>query len=216
MLSAHPGREVREVKVAAHHNRFHHDEAERRRWQDPEAILAEIGLCAGDEFVDVGCGDGFFALPAARMVGPEGHVYGVDVDEESLAELRGKADAEGIGNLTLVTGEAEKEVLCTACADFVFFGIDLHDFYDQAKVLQSAMRMIKPSGKLVDLDWKKQPLDMGPPLEIKFSIEHASRLIEDAGFIVVSVSEPGPMHYMIVARPAGGEGNSADRSGSCR
>lgn len=201
--------------MSAHHHKFHHDEAERRRWQDPEAILAEIGLCPGDVFMDVGCGDGFFALPAARMTGPEGHVYGVDTDGESLAELRGKADAEGLDNLTLVAGEAEKEVLCRSCADFVFFGIDLHDFYDQAKVLENAMRMIKSSGKVVDLDWKKEPLEMGPPPEIKFSVEHASHLIESAGFIVVSFSEPGPMHYMIVARPAGGEGGGEEGSGSC-
>ena len=53
----------------AHHTGFRHtpeDEAARRRWQHPEFTLEGIGLTTGDTFIDVGCGDGFFALPAAR------------------------------------------------------------------------------------------------------------------------------------------------------
>lgn len=194
-----------------HRHRFHHDEAERRQWQDPEAILADIGLDAGDIFADIGCGDGFFAIPAARLVGDNGHVYGIDIDGEALDVLRLKADTEELGNLTIMPGEAESVVACSQCADCVFFGIDLHDFRDQAKVLENSMKMIKPSGLLVDLDWKKVPLDMGPPLEKKFSIEQASGMIEKAGFVITEVSEPGTMHYMIKARPAGGIGQSHDR-----
>ena len=201
--------------MAEHHHRFHHDEAERRRWQDPEAILAQVGVCAGDVFIDLGCGDGFFALPAARLVGPDGHVYGIDIDVEALSELQGKADAEGLGSLTLVAGEAEVEVVCQSCADFIFFGIDLHDFRDAPQVLDGAMKMIKSTGHLVDLDWKKEEGAIGPPLQIRFSVQHASDLIERAGFVVTSVSEPGPMHYMIVAQPAGGEARRADAAGEC-
>lgn len=188
----------------------HHNEAERRRWQDPEAILAGIGLGAGDVFADIGCGRGFFALPAARITGKSGHVYGIDNDGEALNDLRLNADVEELGNVTLIPGAAEETVACRQCADFVFFGIDLHDFYDAPRVLENAMKMIKPSGLLVDLDWKKEPLDIGPPIERKFSVEQATGLIEGAGFVVIGVREPGPMHYMIEARPAGGSGRARD------
>jgi len=179
----------------------HHDESERRNWQNPEEILEGIGLSSGDTFVDVGCGDGFFAIPAARIVGESGMVFGIDVDEVGLEELRQKTEAEGLGNIELRAGEAETTLACTACADFVFFGIDLHDFRDQGMVLANARKMIKASGTLVDLDWKDEPMDIGPPPAIRFSIEKASGLITAAGFFVRSVSEPGPMHYMITARP---------------
>ena len=56
--------------VKPHRHRF--NEAERRKWQNPEAILVDIGLAPGFTFVDVGCNDGFFALPAARVVGEGG------------------------------------------------------------------------------------------------------------------------------------------------
>jgi len=190
--------------LESHRKFHHHDEAERRKWQDPEAILGEIGLGPGQVFVDVGCGDGFFSIPAARVVGPSGLVYGMDVDGEAIEDLRRKAASEGLENLRLSVGEAETHVPCQSCADFVFYGIDLHDFYDQARVLANALRMIKPSGILVDLDWKKEPSPMGPPMEIRFTVDHARHLIESAGFVIVAVSEPGPYHYLILARPAGG------------
>lgn len=180
---------------------FYHDENERRKWQNPEAILAEVGLKPGFVFVDIGCGTGFFALPAARVVGNKGKVYGLDANEAAIKELKEKAEKEELRNLVLKLGEAEQFIFCERCADIVFFGIDLHDFRDPAKVLQSARKMLKPNGRLVDLDWKKEPMELGPPLEIRFSEEETEKLIKDAGFKIKMRKEAGPYHYMIVAVP---------------
>lgn len=186
------------------HRFHHHDESERRKWQDPEAILGQIGLKPGDVFLDVGCGDGFFTLPAARIVRPEGKVLGIDIDSVALDELREKARREGLDDIELQVGPAEETLVCQQCADFVFFGIDLHDFQDPLKVLDNALTMIKPTGLLVDLDWKKEPSPMGPPMEIRLTERKASEMIARAGFIVVEVSDSGQYHYLILARPAGG------------
>jgi hypothetical protein len=67
-------------------------------------------------------------------------------------------------------------------------------------VLANARKMIKPRGLLVDLDWKKEPMTWGPPLSIRFSEEHASQLIESAGFRAEAPDLSGPFHYRIVAR----------------
>jgi ubiquinone/menaquinone biosynthesis C-methylase UbiE len=83
----------------------------RRAWQDPEAILAQIGLRTGSVFVDLGCGDGFFALPAARLVGKTGRVYGLDIDADAIQALRRKASKKGLSNLDLKVGEAEEILL---------------------------------------------------------------------------------------------------------
>ncbi|MFH1003735.1 MAG: class I SAM-dependent methyltransferase [Chloroflexota bacterium] len=177
------------------------DEKIRRQWQDPEAILADIGLEAGLTFMDIGCGEGFFALPAARRVGETGTVYGVDTNGEAISRLKEKAAAEGFRNLKLVTAEAEATVFCRGCADIVFFGIDLHDFREPGQVLANARRMLKPGGKLVDLDWKKEEMTWGPPLAKRFSQARAVSLIEAAGFRIEAVSEVKPYHYLITARP---------------
>ena len=66
---------------------FRSDDPERRQWQDPEKILPSLGVAPGMVFIDVGCGDGYFALPAARRVGPQGKVYAVDSDAGAIQRL---------------------------------------------------------------------------------------------------------------------------------
>jgi ubiquinone/menaquinone biosynthesis C-methylase UbiE len=182
-------------------HRFFNDEVERRRWQNPEAILADVGLRPGFTFVDMGCGEGFFSIPAAKLVGKNGRVYGLDIDDEAIRRLEEKARREGLENLISMVGEAEETIFCEACADIVFFGIVLHDFGDPAKVLSNARRMIKPTGRLIDLDWKKKSMELGPPVRIRFSEVEAARLIEAGGFKIDSVRESGPYHYVITAKP---------------
>jgi len=184
-----------------HVHRFLDDEKERRKWQNPEAILVDIGVKAGLTFVDVGCGQGFFTLPAARLVGNEGRVYGLDADSEAIRRLNEKAAKEKLKNFKLEVGMAEETVFCDSCADIVFFGIVLHDFEDPNKVLSNAKKMLKPNGRLVDLDWKKEPMQLGPPLQIRFNEKKASDLIEAAGFSIDEIKKEGLYHYMIVATP---------------
>jgi ubiquinone/menaquinone biosynthesis C-methylase UbiE len=179
----------------------HMDEGSRRQLMNPEAILADIGLKSGHTFVDVGCGDGFFALPAARIVRPEGKVYGVDANSEQLDELRRKADGEGLSNLDLRAGRAEETVFCHGSADIVFFGNVLHDFQEPVKVLNNARRMLKDTGKLANFDWKKIVTNSGPPFSIRLDERTARNLIESNGFRVETIQESGPYHYLIIAAP---------------
>ncbi len=81
---------------------------ERRDRHNPEAILTMIGLQAGMTFVDVGCGTGFFALPAARIIGKSGRVYGIDLYPELIENLREIAAIEGLDNMELMTGNAPR------------------------------------------------------------------------------------------------------------
>jgi ubiquinone/menaquinone biosynthesis C-methylase UbiE len=177
-----------------------YDDPDRRKWQDPEAILAGIGVGPGLTFVDIGCGGGFFAIPAARLVGKKGKVYGLDANPASLAALKEQAAKEGLANLYLTAARAEDAIVCERCADIVFFGIALHDFQDASRVLQNARRTVKPSGKLVDVDWKQEAA-FGPPSHIRFDEAKASRLIAAAGFTVETIADSGPYHYLITARP---------------
>jgi ubiquinone/menaquinone biosynthesis C-methylase UbiE len=181
------------------HRRFYDDETERRKWQNPDAILAMIGLKPSFTFIDVGCGEGFFAIPAAKVVGRKGKVYALDIDEDAIAELKRNAARQGLKNLQAVVGGAEETVLCEACADILFFGIVLHDFKAPVKVLANAKIMLKPAGRLVDLDWKKEIAAFGPPLKIRFSEDQASNLIREAGFKVEQATEVGPYHYILIA-----------------
>jgi ubiquinone/menaquinone biosynthesis C-methylase UbiE len=178
----------------------HANDTERRTWQSPESILADIGLTAGLTFMDIGCGGGFFTLPAARIVGENGKVYGIDTNAEAVNELGELAEKEGLHNLKLTVGRAEEMVLCDSCADIIFFGTVLHDFEDALKVLKNARKMLSPTGRIINLDWKKIPMELGPPLSKRFSEEKATHLIEASGLSVVTTQDIGLYHYLIIAR----------------
>jgi ubiquinone/menaquinone biosynthesis C-methylase UbiE len=181
------------------HGGFSLDEATRRSWYNPEVILEK--LTAGMVFVDVGCGDGFFSILASKKVGPNGKVYAVDIDASGIEKLKQKAASEGLKNITAKVAKAEDTVFCNQCADFVFYSMDLHDFDNPSKVLQNAHQMLKLSGLLVDLDWKKKEMPFGPPVSIRFTEEKASDLLKSAGLSVVDVKDAGLYHYVITAKP---------------
>lgn len=179
--------------------RFMVDDPERRKWQDPEAVLGMIGLREGMVFADIGSGEGFFAIPAARRVGPKGKVFAADINAGAVEQLHVRAAKEGLPNIEARAGEAETTVFCDGCADVVFFGIDLHDFRDPVAVLRNAARMVKPGGRVADLDWKDEPMPLGPPRGIRLSPAKASALMESAGLRVLSVQDAGSYHYLLLA-----------------
>jgi len=180
---------------------YRHTDEERRKWQDPERILSVSGLKPGMTFADIGCGRGYFTIPAARIVGEKGKVLASDVDPESIGILVQKAKTEGLNNIETKTGKAEEIILCKACADMVFFGQCLHDFEDAQKALLNARKTIKQEGTLINVDWKKHEMDKGPPVDIRFDEEYASGLIRKAGFEIKEIMESGPYHYLIKATP---------------
>ncbi len=179
----------------------YHDEQSRRTWQNPEEILARTGLAPGDTMIDIGCGEGFFAIPAARITGSRGKVIGIDINGNAVAQMLGQAGKEGLRNLEGIVGSGEETRACDGCADLIFFGIDLHDFSDLRKVLHNARMMIKSRGRLCNLDWQKRTTPFGPPVSIRFDEETAAGLIRDAGFSVERIEEVPPWFYLIIAVP---------------
>ena len=172
-----------------------------REWFHPTLDLEKIGLRAGMVFLDIGCGYGFFTIPAAQLVGVEGKVFAVDVAASAIDLLKRDASVKGLKNVTAIVGAAEETLFCSGCADMVFYSIVLHDFRDPAKVLQNAKQMLKPTGTLVNIDWKKKLMPIGPPVRIRFSEEQAANLIKQAGFTIANVKDLESDFYIVTAKP---------------
>ncbi len=168
---------------------------------EPEEALSKLGLKPGDNLADIGCGDGFFSIPAARIVGPVGQVYAIDATEEAIELFRAAVANSGLGNIHITLGNAEETAVCQGCADVALMANVLHDFENPLKVLENIKKTLKPGGVLADLDWKKEPRQMhGPPLNIRLSQEEASAMLQQAGFNVFDSSLSGPFHYLLLAR----------------
>jgi ubiquinone/menaquinone biosynthesis C-methylase UbiE len=179
-----------------------YNHAERRLWQDPQAILQAIGLKAGDTLADIGAGDGYFSIPAAAMVGAAGTIYALDLSPEALASLQTKAAADCLKNIRTIVGDVEQVVICRQCADVVLLANVLHDFTHPLVALANIRSMLKPGGILADLDWKKEPLQAhGPPLAKRLNQDEATALLHQASFRMTKGTLSGPFHYLLLAEP---------------
>lgn len=182
-----------------HHHLFIYNEEERRKRQDPNLILQAIGLKSDMVFMDIGSNDGFFSLPAAKIVGSKGKIYAVDISQPAIEKLNTKFKDSGLDNYVSLAAKAEETVFSENIADIIFLGTVLHDFDNPAKVLKNAVKMLKDSGRLVNLDWRKKTMDIGPPFDIRFSKAKATKLIEDAGLKVTKCVNYDDNYYLIEA-----------------
>ena len=77
-------------------------------------FLEEAGLGPGMTMVDYGCGPGFVTLQAAKMVGPAGKVYGLDIHEGMVALARSRAAEAGLANVTTLLNDGRRRPCRTA------------------------------------------------------------------------------------------------------
>jgi SAM-dependent methyltransferase len=171
---------------------------ERRRLLDPERFCEKIGLRPGAVLVDVGAGTGYFAIPAARRVGAEGKVYAVDVSDEMIRFLRDRRVERGLLQIEPVLSTPHRIPLPTGVADVVLFATVLHDI--STPTVAEAVRLLRPGGILVNLDWKKEPTPFGPPFEIRLGPDQAEEVISRQGLSLVGSFDPGKYHYAQIFR----------------
>jgi len=83
-----------------------------KRWldKDGEETLRKIGIRKGQTILDFGCGSGYYAIPAARIVGEDGRVCTLDMDRGALDELMRRARSEGLRNVTRIDTRGEVEI----------------------------------------------------------------------------------------------------------
>mgnify|MGYP000912736447 CR=1 FL=1 len=72
------------------------DSPERRKMLPPEETLFNAGLTKNDIFIDIGCGIGYFSIPASKIVGPKGKVFALDTSKEMLEELNRRINEDKI------------------------------------------------------------------------------------------------------------------------
>ena len=105
-------------------------------------------LRSGERVVDVGCGAGSDSLIAARMVGPDGQVVGVDMTPEMLARARRAADEAGAANVEFRDGYMEALPVPDGWADVVISNGVLNLTPDKSKALGEMARVLTPTGRL--------------------------------------------------------------------
>ena len=172
----------------------------KSRFLDPGRILSYAGLERGMIVADLGCGNGFYPVAAAKIVGEDGLVYAVDVINEALEATISAAKQANVKNIYTIKhnlelpGVAIKENSCDAV---VLSGI-MHLTKLQKNVLRETYRLLKTGGKVVVIEWKKEHLPFGPGFEGRVSEEDMEQMLAQSGFRFSNRIPADHFHYGLV------------------
>jgi ubiquinone/menaquinone biosynthesis C-methylase UbiE len=149
-----------------------------RRWIHPPKMLGEW-VAPGMTVLDVGCGHGLFSLGMARLVGPEGKVIALDMQERMLDVVRARADKAGLDG-RVDTRRAEAPGLgLDERVDFVLAFYVVHEVLDQEGLLRELAGALRPSGRLLlaepVIHWPRSHFDE----QLKMAAEFGLELLEE-------------------------------------
>jgi len=170
---------------------------------DIDHVFQSLPLTSSTVFVDLGCGKGDYAVAAAKSIGPHGIVYGVDAWQEGLEELERNAAFEGLHNIITIHANLNEHIpLEDTSVDVCFMATVLHDLLRESSgeiALSEIVRILRPSGQLFIIEFKKIGEGPGPPLSVRLSPEDTERMITPFGFVKNRLTDVGPFHYLFTA-----------------
>lgn len=121
----------------------------RARLMPPRRTLQGAGLEPGQTVLEVGCGTGFFTLPAAAMIGPSGRLIAMDPMTDFVDRVRHKVRETGLHNVEVVRRDALKTGLADASVDVaLLFGVVPFPSLPLDRLLPEMHRVLKPGGML--------------------------------------------------------------------
>jgi ubiquinone/menaquinone biosynthesis C-methylase UbiE len=178
---------------------------DEERWQsffDPDLILNELGL---DEtyqvVVDMGCGYGTFAVPAARRI--RGMVHAIDIEPQMVDACQAKVKEAGVSNINCVVRDFVTfgTWLPDNTADFVMLFNILHA-ENPVSLLKEAYRILAPGGKVGVIHWNYDPTTpRGPSMDIRPRPEQCQEWVKAAGFqLLQPFIDLPPYHYGMVGK----------------
>jgi SAM-dependent methyltransferase len=175
---------------------------ERAGEENPDLALDALGLRPGMVVADIGAGTGYMSLRLAKRVGPSGKVYANDLQPEMLRLLRENAARARIANIETVLGEEADPKLPQGRIDLVLLVDVYHEFSEPQKMLRKIRDTLKPDGRLVLLEYRKEDPSIPIRPEHKMSVAEVRTELEPEGFHLGPVIETLPRQHILILTKA--------------
>lgn len=127
----------------------------RDRWQQPDKVVAALGLKPGERVADLGAGSGYFTFRLAQAVGSGGTVYAVDVDDDMIALVQKQAKEKNAGNVRVVPAKREDPQLPER-VDLVFTSNTYHHIDDRVVYFKNLQNHLRPGGRVAIIDFDRR------------------------------------------------------------
>lgn len=152
-----------------------------------EAAIGFAGFHLGEQVIDIGCGAGITSLQIAPLVGPEGHVTGLDINEALIETSRGRAARAGVDNVDFVVGDAAR-IRLEREYDHLFSRFGLMFFEEPQAAFRNMRDFLRPDGRLSFVCW-------GPPTDNPWVFELMSVVGEYVDLPEPQPHAPGPFAF---------------------
>ena len=174
------------------------DRPEREAEEHPEVVIDAMGLRGGEVVADLGAGTGYFTFRLAAKVGKTGRVLAVEIQDEMVQTLRRRATALQITNVEEVKGSETDPQLPAGGVDIVLMVDVYHELAYPFEVMTKVREALKPGGRVVFVEYRKEDLRV-PIKEVhKMSVEQLAKEMQAVGLAQVRTVETLPSQHIVI------------------
>lgn len=176
--------------------------------QPPEIVFKAIGIRQGMTIGEIGAGRGRYTVFLANETGPTGKVFANDIDEASLAYLRGRCRRLNISNVETIAGEMDNPLFPCNSLDMAIMVLVYHMIEKPDNLLINLRTSLKPGSKLVILDPRDEEIDREfgidrsqPGLQKPTIKERVRNSAKAAGYDIVRIDTILSHDYIFILDP---------------
>jgi ubiquinone/menaquinone biosynthesis C-methylase UbiE len=174
------------------------ERSERDEEEAPDIALNVLKIPKGASVADIGAGSGFITERLSTRVGPTGRVFANDLQPQMLQILGRRLAQRNITNVTLVQGTIDDPKLDPASVDLEIMVDVYHELSQPQAMLRRLRAALKPGGRLVLLEYRKEDPTIPIKFEHKMSVAEAKMELEAEGFTLAKVDEALPRQHILI------------------
>jgi SAM-dependent methyltransferase len=174
------------------------ERSEREAEENPTRAIQLMELQKGMVVADIGSGVGYYAFRIAELVGPTGKVYANEIQPEMLALLKKRQRQKKVTNVEPLLGTERDPKLPDGSCDVILMVDVYHEFSHPQEMLAKLRTALKPNGRLIFLEYRKEDPYVPIRPEHKMSVKEVRMEVEGEGFVLDKVVEELPWQHVII------------------